>query len=108
MSNIENAVKLVQLMSDDNSCCLAATAHEIRDLSAALDRMALAGCTVTDEALDEMAAGEHTEVEERFSHFDGYAEASHFLNSIFERGHVECFSPYPPPKDVPSGVGSPP
>lgn len=92
---LTDALALIREVEGDNGCNLAASPLEIEGLLSALQRMARAGCPMTPEVFADIAAGEESEVAERFGPFDGYADLSAALNAIFMRGHVEIHDVQP-------------
>ncbi|HXC39234.1 MAG TPA: hypothetical protein VN667_09830, partial [Burkholderiales bacterium] len=75
---------IVERMGADNAAVFAPTLRQWNKLQDALERMRMDGCQFTEEDIDELAAGEETERDERFKRFDGFTEAHTVLNEIFE------------------------
>lgn len=83
------AEKLVQLMGQDNGCNFKPLSAEWMALMKGLGEMQKAGCRLTHAALNQMAAGEMSETEERFSKYSGWKTVSETLNKIFDWRIVE-------------------
>lgn len=79
------ALRLVCAMSHDNDVDYGSrmTESQWARLTAGVEQMRHAGCTLDDAALDEIATGEASEVQMRFGGFRGWSDVTGVLDEVF-------------------------
>jgi hypothetical protein len=85
MTPHEAALFAIKRMRCDSEADCFHTQDQLNALAAGLARMFSAGCTLDEDVLDHIAAGERTEVVEAYSQYDGWSEVDTLMNQIFEQ-----------------------
>lgn len=77
------AAALIKAMGDDNGCIFKTSEALLAQLALGVKRMQAAGIDFTEEQVNDLAAGEATEVAEQFGGVSGFLDVSEALSEIF-------------------------
>lgn len=76
--------QLLTRMGQDNDCVFSPTPGRNARLTTAVINLITEGLEFTEDAMDEIVAGEQGECDETYGVFASYADLSDVLNDIFE------------------------
>lgn len=83
-ANCGIASELIREMGRDNGCSFAYTDDQYRRMVEAVGKMRQSGVAWSEKDIGEIAAGEETERDQKYSGYDGYPNLSKVMDEIFD------------------------